>query len=93
LFASFWKKKPIFKQNTCSHLDPKKTLAQNLNPILENPFCQQSDFETKNPIQTKMLQQKNAVADAVMDGTGINSKGGIDLTVGSLISFLQQQRP
>jgi len=43
--------------------------------------------------QFEMLQQKNAVADAVMDGTGINSKGGIDLTVGSLISFLQQQRP
>ena len=43
--------------------------------------------------QFEMLQQKNAVADAVMDGMGINSKGGIDLTVGSLISFLQQQRP
>ena len=43
--------------------------------------------------QHEMLQQKNAVADAVMDGTGINSKGGIDLTVGSLIGFLQKQRP
>ena len=39
--------------------------------------------------QYQMLQQKNAVADAVMDGTGINSKGGVDLTVGSLLKFLQ----
>jgi SNF2 family DNA or RNA helicase len=54
------------------------------------------DIIVKNSIeerQFEMLQQKNAVADAVMDGMGINSKGGIDLTVGSLISFLQQQRP
>jgi hypothetical protein len=36
-----------------------------------------------------MLQQKNAVADAVIDGQGINTKGGVDLTVGSLLSFLQ----
>ena len=43
--------------------------------------------------QHEMLQQKNAVADAVLDGAGINSKGGIDLTVGSLIGFLQKQRP
>ena len=43
--------------------------------------------------QHEMLQQKNAVADAVLDGSGINSKGGIDLTVGSLIGFLQKQRP
>ena len=43
--------------------------------------------------QYEMLGQKNAVADAVMDGQGINSKGGIDLTVGSLISFLQKERP
>jgi hypothetical protein len=40
-----------------------------------------------------MLQQKNAVAEAVLDGEGINSKGGIDLTVGSLIGFLQRARP
>jgi SNF2 family DNA or RNA helicase len=39
--------------------------------------------------QHQMLMQKNAVADAVMDGTGINTKGGVDLTVGSLINFLQ----
>jgi len=39
--------------------------------------------------QHQMLMQKNAVADAVMDGEGINHKGGIDLTVGSLLSFLK----
>lgn len=43
--------------------------------------------------QHEMLQQKNAVADAVLDGQGINSKGGIDMTVGSLIGFLQKARP
>ena len=42
--------------------------------------------------QYEMLQQKNAVADAVLDGKNINSKGGIDLTLGSLIGFLQKVR-
>jgi SNF2 family DNA or RNA helicase len=54
------------------------------------------DMIVKNSIEERqhdMLQQKNAVADAVMDGQGINAKGGIDLTVGSLISFLQKARP
>lgn len=43
--------------------------------------------------QYAMLQQKNAVADAILDGTGINSKGGVDLTVGSLLKFLETARP
>jgi SNF2 family DNA or RNA helicase len=43
--------------------------------------------------QYDMLAQKNAVADAVLDGAGINSKGGVDLTVGSLIGFLTNNRP
>jgi len=43
--------------------------------------------------QHDMLQQKNAIADAVIDGQGINAKGGVDLTVGSLIGFLQKARP
>lgn len=43
--------------------------------------------------QHEMLLQKNAVADAVMDGTGINAKGGVDLTVGSLIGFLTTRQP
>ncbi len=50
------------------------------------------DFLVLNSIeerQHQMLMQKNAVADAVMDGTGINKKGGVDLTVGSLLNFLK----
>lgn len=50
------------------------------------------DFLVANSIeerQYQMLQQKNAVADAVIDGQGINTKGGVDLTVGSLLKFLQ----
>jgi superfamily II DNA or RNA helicase len=38
--------------------------------------------------QYNMLQQKKSVANAVLDGEGINSSGGVDMTVGSLISFL-----
>jgi len=38
--------------------------------------------------QHDMLKQKIAVADAVLDGQGINSAGGVDLTVGSLINFI-----
>jgi SNF2 family DNA or RNA helicase len=49
------------------------------------------DMIMENSIEVRqhdMLQQKNAVADAVLDGAGINSRGGVDMTVGSLISFL-----
>lgn len=49
------------------------------------------DFLILNSIeerQFEMLNQKTSVADAVIDGTGINSKGGVDLTVGSLLNFL-----
>lgn len=38
--------------------------------------------------QYDMLKQKGNVAEAILDGTNINSKGGVDLTVGSLIDFL-----
>lgn len=38
--------------------------------------------------QYDMLKQKGNVAGAILDGTNINSKGGVDLTVGSLIDFL-----
>lgn len=38
--------------------------------------------------QHEALQQKNAVAAAVVDGEGINDKGGVDLTIGSLRGFL-----
>lgn len=38
--------------------------------------------------QYDMLRQKKNVAGAILDGSGINDKGGVDLTVGSLIDFL-----
>lgn len=38
--------------------------------------------------QHEALQQKNAVASAVIDGEGIDEKGGIPMTVGSLKQFL-----
>ena len=38
--------------------------------------------------QHQALQQKNAVAAAVLDGEGINAKGGVDFTLSSLKSFL-----
>jgi SNF2 family DNA or RNA helicase len=38
--------------------------------------------------QYDMLKQKGNVAGAILDGANINSKGGVDLTVGSLINFL-----
>lgn len=38
--------------------------------------------------QFEALQQKNAIASAVLDGEGINEKGGVDLTLGSLKSYL-----
>ena len=51
------------------------------------------DILMKNSIeerQHEMLQQKGAVANAVLDGAGINSRGGVDLTVGSLLNFLSK---
>jgi SNF2 family DNA or RNA helicase len=53
------------------------------------------DFLALNSIeerQHEMLHQKNSVADAVIDGTGINSRGGVDLTVGSLLNFLTNKQ-
>ena len=38
--------------------------------------------------QFTALQQKNNIASAVMDGTGIDTDGGVDLTLGSLRGFL-----
>ena len=38
--------------------------------------------------QYEALQQKNAIASAVIDGEGINANGGVDLTIGSLRGFL-----
>jgi hypothetical protein len=38
-----------------------------------------------------MLKQKSNIAGAILDGSGINSRGGVDLTVGSLINFITSQ--
>ena len=38
--------------------------------------------------QHDALQQKNSVANAVMDGEGIDDKGGVDLTLGTLRNFI-----
>ena len=38
--------------------------------------------------QHEMLSQKNAVASAVIDGSGIDAKGGLSLTLSSLRNFL-----
>lgn len=38
--------------------------------------------------QYDMLRQKKSVANAVLDGEGINERGGVDLTVGSLLNFI-----
>lgn len=38
--------------------------------------------------QHEMLSQKNAVASAVIDGSGIDAKGGLSLTLSSLRTFL-----
>jgi SNF2 family DNA or RNA helicase len=39
--------------------------------------------------QHSMLNQKNAVANAVLDGEGINEEGGVTMSVGSLSGFLR----
>lgn len=49
------------------------------------------DILVKDSIEQRQhdtLKQKSNIADAILDGEGINSKGGVDLTVGSLIDFL-----
>lgn len=38
--------------------------------------------------QREMLLQKSAIANAVIDGEGINAEGGVNLTVGTLRAFL-----
>ena len=40
--------------------------------------------------QHAMLAQKIAVATAVVDGEGINDKGGVTMSAGTLRSFLQE---
>ena len=38
--------------------------------------------------QFAMIEQKRKVADAIIDGRSINAQGGVDMTLGSLRSFL-----
>jgi SNF2 family DNA or RNA helicase len=52
------------------------------------------DILVKDSIEQRqydMLKQKGNVAGAILDGSGINSKGGVDLTVGSLIGFISNK--
>ena len=52
------------------------------------------DILVNNSIEQRqhdMLKQKGNVAGAILDGENINSKGGVDLTVGSLIDFLSNK--
>jgi superfamily II DNA or RNA helicase len=49
------------------------------------------DILVKDSIEQRqydMLKQKGNVAGAILDGANINAKGGVDLTVGSLLDFL-----
>jgi SNF2 family DNA or RNA helicase len=49
------------------------------------------DFLVSGSVEVRQyaaLQQKNAVASAVIDGEGINDKGGVDFTIGTLRGFL-----
>jgi SNF2 family DNA or RNA helicase len=53
--------------------------------IVIQDFLMEGSVEER---QHAMLQQKMAIANAIVDGEGINLEGGIDLTVGTLRSFL-----
>jgi SNF2 family DNA or RNA helicase len=49
------------------------------------------DFLVTGSVEVRQyaaLQQKNAIASAVIDGEGINDKGGVDFTIGTLRGFL-----
>jgi len=51
-----------------------------IQDILIRDSIEQRQYDT--------LKQKSNIAIAILDGEGINSKGGVDLTVGSLIDFI-----
>lgn len=60
----------------------------------EWPSITIQDILVKGSIEERqhdMLKQKSNIAGAILDGSGINDKGGVDLTVGSLIGFLSNQ--
>jgi len=56
----------------------KKIVIQDI--LMENSLEQR---------QREMLIQKTAISDAVLDGQGINDRGGVTLSVGTLRAFLQ----
>lgn len=53
--------------------------------IVIQDFLMEGSIEER---QHDMLLQKNAVADAIMDGEGIDLTGGVELNLGSLKAFL-----
>jgi SNF2 family DNA or RNA helicase len=56
--------------------------------VIIQDFLMEGSIEER---QYQMLNQKTAVANAIIDGEGINTKGGVDLTVGSLLNFIQER--
>ncbi len=54
--------------------------------IVIQDFLMEGSIEER---QHEMLRQKMSVADAIIDGEGINEQGGVNLTVGSLREFLE----
>ena len=54
--------------------------------IVIQDFLMEGSIEER---QHSMLVQKMAVANAVIDGEGINAQGGVELNVGTLRAFLQ----
>lgn len=60
----------------------------------EWPSITIQDILIKDSIEQRqydMLRQKKNVAGAILDGKNINARGGVDLTVGSLIDFISNQ--
>ena len=55
--------------------------------IVIQDFLMEGSIEER---QHAMLIQKMAVANAIIDGEGINTEGGVNLTVGTLRAFLEQ---
>ena len=55
--------------------------------IVIQDFLMEGSIEER---QHAMLVQKMAVADAIMDGEGIDTEGGVALTAGTLRAFLTQ---
>ena len=55
--------------------------------IVIQDFLMEGSIEER---QHAMLVQKMAVANAIIDGEGINTEGGVNLTVGTLRAFLTE---